>query len=482
MGMSSALNNALSGLSANARIAEVVSSNLSNALTDGYGRRSVELSSVQVGDVGGGVKVTSVNRFVDAGILADRRLVDASLAGQERSADILLRLQQSLGGPEDAAGIGSRISALEGALINASSDPASPTRLSDIVTRLQDVTRTLQSNTKTIQSLRQEADGAIDRDIATLNRSLQQVAQLNGDVLRISASGADPSALLDARQRIVDQIAQLIPVRETVRENGTIGLMTTNGFSLLDSEPAVFSFTRTPTITADMTFASGALSGLEIDGVALDPGTGVGRLDGGAIGAAFALRDSTLVDAQAGLDTIAADLIARFQDPANDPTIAAGDLGLLTDQGGLLDLADLSGLAGRISVNQVVVTAQGGNPEMLRDGLNALAPGPEGDPAQINRWIASFSDIRADVVGSFAQSAGGRAGAFVSQLGNTRFAADESLSFTQARWETLREAELADGVDTDQELQILLRVEQSYAANAKVIQTVDFMMQRLLEI
>ena len=59
---------------------------------------------------------------------------------------------------------------------------------------------------------------------------------------------------------------------------------------------------------------------------------------------------------------------------------------------------------------------------------------------------------------------------------------DQEQSFATARWDTLRQAELADGVDTDQELQTLMRVEQAYAANAKVIQTIDGLMQRLMEL
>ena len=82
MSISGALSNALSGLTVNARMAETVSNNLSNSLTDGYGVRSLELSAGQTGGAGGGVRVISVNRFVDAGILADRRLADAALGGR----------------------------------------------------------------------------------------------------------------------------------------------------------------------------------------------------------------------------------------------------------------------------------------------------------------------------------------------------------------------------------------------------------------
>ncbi len=482
MSISSALNNAVSGLTANARIAEVTSSNLANVLTDGYGRRSVELSAVQVGNMGGGVRIDSITRFSDPGLLADRRLADAALQGQERSAGMLMRLEQTIGGPEDLAGIGARLAAFETALISASSDPASEMRLATVVSRLGDVTQTLQNNTRSVQALRQEADAAIARDIDKLNAALQQVEAMNADIVRLTGAGNDVSALLDTRQNVVDQIAGIVPIREMPRDNGAIGLMTTSGTTLLGGQAVQFGFTPTPTITADMTLTSGALSGVTLDGVTLDPATGIGRLDGGSLGAAFALRDQTLVDVQSSLDGIAVDLIARFQDPVNDPTLAPGDLGILTDQGAVLDLADTTGIAGRIAINTTINPTTGGTPSLLRDGLNAITPGPEGNSAQLNNWIAALGAPRADLSGSSPQTAAGRAAVFTSQIGATRLAAEEQLSFTAARWDTLREAELANGVDTDLELQMLLRVEQAYAANAKVVQTVDFMLQRLMEI
>jgi len=67
-------------------------------------------------------------------------------------------------------------------------------------------------------------------------------------------------------------------------------------------------------------------------------------------------------------------------------------------------------------------------------------------------------------------------------VADQRLYAEENLSFVVARQASLKTAELANGVDSDQELQNLLRIEQAYAANARVISAVDTMLQRLLEV
>ncbi len=478
MTISGALNNALSGLNTTSRMAEVVSSNLSNALTDGYGRRSVDLASASLG----GVSVTGIKRHVDAGLLADRRLADAALSGQQRSVETLNRLEKIVGDPEDPGGLNARLAAFEQSLINASSDPASEHRLSNVVSRLQALTEALHENNRSIQNLRVEADQSIARDVEDLNSALLQVGELNKDILRLKSTGNDISSVLDARQKVVDRIAEIVPIREIPRDNDTIALMTTTGTTLLDGRAVQFGFEPTPTITADMTLTSGALSGVTLDGVPIDSADGIGRLDGGSLGAAFTLRDQTLTEAQAALDGLAGDLIARLQDPGTDPTLVAGDAGLLTDQGAPLDILDIPGLAGRIAINTSVDPAQGGDLSALRDGLNAAAPGPVGSATQLDRWIDALQSQRGDLPGMPARSAAGHFAEFTRDVGSARLQSEESLSFASARWDTLREAELADGVDSDQQLQILLQVEQAYAANARVIQTVDFMMQRLMEI
>ncbi len=46
----------------------------------------------------------------------------------------------------------------------------------------------------------------------------------------------------------------------------------------------------------------------------------------------------------------------------------------------------------------------------------------------------------------------------------------------------LKDSELALGVDSDQEMQDLLKIETAYAANARVIQTLEAMLREILEI
>lgn len=482
MSISQSLSNALSGLTAASRMAEVVSSNLSNALTDGYGRRSVDLSSQSVGGRGAGVRIDGITRHVDRGILGDRRFADADLAGQQSILTALGRTETAIGAVGDSNGLAARLASLEQALTSIAGDPSSEVRQNNVVNRLNSVASSFRESAAGIRGLRQESENSIASQVASLNTSLSQVEALNRDILVARNAGNDSTALLDQRQVVVDKISAIVSVREIPRNNGTIALMTSAGQMLVDGPASQFGFTPANYVTPDMTLASGGLRGITLDGVPLPGAAGYGRLDGGSLSAAFTLRDDTLVGAQAGLDGVARDLIDRLADPATDPTLVPGDAGLLTDAGTAFDPLDTVGLSARITVNAAVDPGQGGAAWRIRDGVNAATAGAAGNGAQIDRWIDALGDPRSLASGGPARNAAGQISNLVSSIGSQRLAAEESLSFTTARWASLRQEELADGVDSDHELQMLMQIEQAYAANAKVMQTVQSMIQTLMEI
>ena len=199
----------------------------------------------------------------------------------------------------------------------------------------------------------------------------------------------------------------------------------------------------------------------------------------------FAVRDDLAPQAQARLDAVARDLIERFADPAVDVTRAPGAAGLFTDAAAAFVPANETGLAQRLQLNTAADPANGGALWRLRDGLGATMPGAAGDARLIKDLQSALTAPRNPASGGFmagARSHATLAADMLSGVAQSRLTAEGEASFASARLDTLREMEMEGGVDTDQEMQALLLIEQAYAANAKVMATVNDMIQTLLGI
>lgn len=484
MSISTAFANALSGLNASARAAQVTSSNVANAMTEGYARRELVVSSVSLGGTGGGVRVVGVARQVNQGVLADRRLADATLGKETVRRDFLQRVETAIGTPEDAGSMTATISDLDAALIAAASRPDSEARLRAVADAAKSVADRLRSASAAVQAARAEADRAIARDVADLNTDLALVDRLNTDILAFRSAGQDTTALMDQRQAAVDRIARIVPVRELQGENDQIALYTTGGALLLEGRPVAIGFTPAGVVSADMTVASGALSVVSVGGLAAGGPDG-GVLRGGTLGAHLEVRDRLAPALQSQLDALARDLIERFEEPAVDPTRLAGDPGLFTDAGVAFDPLAETGLAARIAVNGAVLPEMGGALWRLRDGLGSAAPLDAGNAAGLNALSDALGAARIPASGSFlraARSAAGLASDLLSQVAGARQEGENLQTQAGARHATLSLLLMEDGVDTDAEMQTLLSVEQAYAANARVLKTLDDLLQLLMGI
>ena len=482
MSISGALSNARTGLTAAARAAEVVSANVANALTPGYGRRELELSAQSLGGNGTGVRIEGIRRTVDQPIIAERRLADAGLADQAARADFLARIEQAIGTPDDPRSLTGRINALEASLIQAASRPDSLPRLQETLDAASALAGALNAASDTVQAQRMEADREIARQVERLNKGLENIALLNRKITTQLGAGRDATALMDQRQQEVDRIASIVPLREVPRDRGQIALYTPGGAILLDGAPATLSFTPAGVIVPEMSVASGALSEVSLNGRILPAGEG-GPLAGGNLGALFYIRDNLAIDAQGRLDALARDLVERFADPATDPTLGPTDPGLLTDAGSIFDPANELGLSGRITVNPLADPRAGGTLLKLRDGLGAAPASAPGDATRLLALADALTASRvpaSTTISNVARSASGLSSDVASFFGNLRLSAEADQSFASALADGLRETELQGGVDSDFEMQQLLLVEQAFSANARVISTIDDLIQTLL--
>lgn len=482
MSISGSMSSALSGLNAAARSAELISSNIANALTDGYGRRELQVTARRIGNSGQGVQVVGVTREMNQALVADRRIADAGASNMSLQADFLGRVGAALGTPDDTSSLSGRFAAFDTALVAAAAEPENSVRQTNVVEAARALTTSFRAITGEIQETRSEADSAIATEVDVVNRALVSIAELNRNISAATSSGRDSSALIDQRQQLIDQISTIIPIREVPREGGRIAIFSTGGAVLLEGKPATLEFSPVGVITPDMTLGSGALSGLTINGRAVNTGPR-GAIAGGSLAANFAIRDELAPASQVEVDAVARDLIARFQDPALDPTLTATDAGLFTDSGTTFLAANEEGIAGRIALNAAVDPNAGGAIWRVRDGLGAVVAGPAGQSSLISAMQTALNEARPTASGQFSGASRGvltLSSKVVSSFTNERLLLETEAGFSAARATALQSLEMEGGVDTDRELQDLLLVEQAYAANAKVIQTADDMIQILL--
>lgn len=488
MSMSSALSNALTGLNAASRSAELISNNVANALTPGYSKRSLELTAVTIDGRGAGVAVSGVRLERDLVTIAARRRNDAEAGGTNVRANTLNLLTQALGTPDQPGALATRAADLETAMIAASNDPASPAALSNLASRSQQYGSAISQISTETKRVRMEADAQISRQVGEVNNSLKSIEFLNREIKMRTTIGGDTAALVAERQQLIDRVSSILPIKTAQRPGNEVALFTANGGILIDGPAATLGFEQTGIITQDMTLASGALSGLTLNDrdITIGDGSGSGLLDGGSLSALFEVRDVTTPAFANQLDALAEDLVLRFQDPSVDPTLAVGDAGLFTDGGAAYDTLNREGLAGRLELNSGVDPAQGGELWRLRDGLNAATQGNTGSNAILSNLLNATQSAQTPVSGLGIDTAMGVAGfasELSSQVATNQYQAEDRMAYVAALGNTLLEAETSiSGVDTDTEMAKLLLVEQSYAANARVVSVVDSLIQRLLEI
>lgn len=473
MTITAALGNALSGLTANARMTDVISGNLANALTPGHAPRTLEL---QARRDGGGVAVLGLTRTLDPVLLGDRRLADSALADAGARAEFATALSRALPPPGEPDSLSARLSRFEAAIVSATARPEENLRLAAITEAAGGLSTALHEATGRIETLRSRADAEIAQAVERLNSGLDRVAQINTRIVAARGGGQATAPLEDLRQQEVDALADLVPLRQLDRAGGTVALVTTGGALLLDGRAARIGFEATPLVAAQMSLEGGQLSGLSVDGRAI-PSTASGPLGGGRIGALLDNRDRLGPEAQAALDAIARDLIARTEALTSPPAA-----GLFTEAGARLDPGGPAGLAGRIALTAAVDPARGGALFRLRSGPEATVPGAPGAAPYLAALAGALTAPLAASPAGVPRPLAATVAEAESAVSQTRLAAEREMSFAASQAEELRSLELAGGVDSDAELQRLLRVEQAFSANARMIRTIDEMMQTLLRI
>jgi len=449
-----AINAARTGLQISGLRAELVATNVANASTPGYVRRSLDVSELIAGDQSGGVRSDGISRHSDDTITAQRR----NITSDQASASVLSSTWQSLsfklGDTADGPGLFNTITKFEDALADAATTPESTIGLTDVLSTSQAVATEFANLSNHTTSLRSEADSEIAVGVDRVNAALDRIVSLNQDIAKAGINSSETASLFDERDRVVDTIAEYLPIQTIQRDNGTIDVVTQEGVTLVSDSARKIEFERSFVFDPGVSLESGDLSGLKVGDIDITPGaSSFGAVSSGMFGALFQLRDRDLPEFSSQLDALASDLVSRMGDDSLDATKTPGDPGLFVDAG----TAGTVGSAARLQVNAVVDPSQGGSIWRLRDGLGATAEGPPGNSDILNGLLgavtAQGSVNAGQIQGQYTTV--GMAAELSSLTGYRQVSLDALNSSTQTQLNILSEAELSQtGVDIDDQMQM----------------------------
>lgn len=429
-----------SGAAAARASIEVTAQNIANASNPDYVRRSLQLSEMagtatidyQTTSYFGGVRIGGIQRS-DSTLIQNRA---------RESASDLARAESELSGLRDAetaleqSGLYRGLVDFEAALTLLESDPTDPALRAGAIETARQLSETFHFAEFSLSNSRDLVAEEIGFGIDTINGAASELARINRELVSAREGTAGRASLLDARDAALRDMAEEIGIVTSFDEFGAAEVR------LVSSPP--------PPGEAGVLLVSGVNFGELSNSIAPD-GTvtlNIGGAQFSPVSGAMAGRSAALANIsarQVELDSIAGETIAR----ANAAQAAGAALDGSAGQP-MFTGTNAQTIALALSSGDQLALAPAGSPAGSRDtgNLSALIASigaDDGPIASTDRLLLTLSSR-------------------ISGLGTTR----EGLSIINesAQAELLAET----GVDLDAEATNLIRLQQAFEANSRVIQ------------
>ena len=481
MSLTSALTIAQQSLQTTSKQTSVLSRNIADASNTDYARRTaVVVSSAP------GARSVEIQRAANALLFRQNLSAQSAWSGQSTLYSGIDRLAVAVNGVDNASSPSTAIGKLQNALQLYAATPSNQNLGSSVVDAARQVVRSLNDGTNAIQDFRTQADGEISTAVDDLNSLLSQFQDANKAVISATRSGTDASDALDQRDALLKKIADYVPVSTFTRGDNDMVITTKDGTTLFETIPRSVTFTPSSGYTAGTPGNT-----IYIDNVPVSAGSGGFASADGKLAGLITLRDGVAATMQSQLDEVARGLITAFAETAPSQP---GMTGLFTWSGGPAIPAAgtlIDGLAGSIKINAAMDPSVGGNPVLLRDGgaNGAAYIANTAGNASYSQLLIGYGDkldkpmpfdaaAGITVTSSVSDYAANSIGWFEGQRQQASTNADAKEALAARTAEALSND---TGVNVDQEMSLLLDLEHTYQASARMMKTVDDMLSALLD-
>jgi flagellar hook-associated protein 1 FlgK len=443
------LGTALSGLEAMQAGIDTTSQNISNASNPDYADESVNLvtnpsltfftgeGNNPPVELGTGVAVQSITRN-------DDQFIDGQYWTANGNASYYSTLSNQLTDTEDdlnTSATGGLQSALNSFYSSLSTLSQNPTLGSAVIGAATNLATQLNQASQQISTLQAQAGDEVTTLTSSggeLDQYATDIANLNQQIADTNAAGMSSNSLQDQRASVITQLSSLANIQVTQQSNGsdTITLMNTSTTpaTQVGSSPLVDggNGTTVPSASAAVTLpASTDLTSI-----------------GGTIGALAQLADTNASDPNASLAQMKSQL----------DTVAAGVANLVNTASGTTFFSPDDGTSTVTAANIAV------------------------DSSVTTTSLAALSSTTVSSVYGTNVQATNDLSTFVSQVGNIVGQANDSATTSASLLTNIsNERQSVSGVSLDQEMTNLITYQQGYQASARVMNTMQSVIQTLIQ-
>jgi flagellar hook-associated protein 1 FlgK len=447
------LETALRSLRTHQMAMDVTNHNVANANTPGYSRQVPHLSTtdpytvpglgrpLQAGQLGTGSQVSAVQRSRDPFLDGRYR---SELAGMHQAGASVAGLQAIEGvfnEPSDH-GLSNAMAGFFSAWQDLASDPSDSAARLVVVRRSTELAAGFRRVSQELGALRQDLNEQVSQSVQQVNSLAGQIATLNQQIVKNEFGGQNANDLRDQRDMLLDQLAELVPITTTTNANGSVNVLI-GGRALVQG------------YTVDSLVAAPGAGGMYDVRYASD--SALVSLTSGEIQGLITVRDQKLPDYPTRLDQIASGIITA----AN----------ALHSAGYALDGSTGRPLfVGSNAATIAVDAAVAGDPRLL---AAAGAPGQVGN----NTVALAIAQLRR----TMSPTPEGAYGDLISAIGTDAQASQNLLGAQTSLVDFIeRQRQSVSGVSLDEEAANLIRYQRAYEAAARVVTTIDEMLDTLI--
>ncbi|KAB2336785.1 flagellar hook-associated protein FlgK [Cytobacillus depressus] len=487
--------------------------NISNANTPGYSRQRVNFQQASPypanginrpympGQMGTGVEAGSIQRIRDSFIDARYRSENNKLGYYGSKSDALSRMEDVMNEPT-SEGLSSAMDNFWNSLQTLGTNPIESGARESVLAQGHALADTFNYLSISLNSIREDIKQSIKVNIEKINTLAVQINGINQQISQVEPHGDLPNDLYDERDRLVDELSQLVDIKVTTQPSGglpspiaegiyKIEIISPSGTSLgtlvdkntINGNPNKLSY-MTDNDGYIESLKIGSSSSIEIEDFA--KGSLKADIESYGYINKTGNQDGRYPEMIDQLDKLAFTLLKELNHIHKDGKDLDGNDG----KDFFNDLTDYKGAAGKISMvitnpNEIATSLRGkGNgdngyrlADVLRKDFSAfeaqLIDPSTGNPIDLKDFTQSNLKMSGNIKSFY--------GGLISSLGVETREANVLTKNTLILLDTVDfQRQSVSGVSLDEEMANLIKFQHAYNASARNITVIDEMLDKII--